>query len=779
MAEAPRASHQTTPIPIRVARGLRPAPVPRPLTSFFGRDRERAEIAALLTQDETRLVTLVGPAGVGKTRLALHVAADLQPAFAVVGFASLAPVTDPAQIVPAAGDALGLREPTIERIGEQLGGMPALLVLDNLEQITGAAGVLGTLLISCPSLRILATSRTVLRVSGEHIYPVLPFTTEPGSAEQLTESPALQLFSARATAADPSFRLDETNTQAVAQICRQVDGLPLAIELAAGQVRLLTPQAILSRLDRRLDVLTHGPEDQPERQQSLEHAIRWSYDLLSPDEQRAFRRLGVCSGGFSEDAARQIALDDAGPALPLLATLLDASLLIRSVQPDGESRYALLETIREFCLLELRASGEEPAIRQAHAAYYLQLAARAEPRLIVIGSAEWVRRLAVEHANLHDAVEWSLEAGEPEPVLGLAGTLLSMAYARGEPAESLSWLERAIAMAESSPAPLVSDALFAASALAQVQGHFDRSVELATRSLEVARAAGYAFGEGRALLGLGISAEWAHDLELAETRYRDARSIMQTLDPTDRLAHWRVLPIANLADVALFRGQHREAIELGSEAVAAWREAGYLWGTAQALGTVAAARCELGDLEGARRDYRETLELWIACADGRGIAGTIAGIAAVAARSGDAGAAALLLGGAWNLRATLGLEYMTHHLYAEQVRAALYSRSGAEAQLAGADAKGRALSLDEAVAAARQVLEANGRRLQQPAPTTLSAREREVLACIVEGMHDREIADRLCISPRTVQSHVLAILNKLGAHSRAEAVAIALRNDLL
>ena len=401
--------------------------------------------------------------------------------------------------------------------------------------------------------------------------------------------------------------------------------------------------------------------------------------------------------------------------------------------------------------------------------------------LIVIGSAEWVRKLAVEFANLRDAVEWSLAGMDPEPVLGLAGTLLSMAYARGEPAESRSWLERALGppMAGPAPTPLVSDALFRRVGARPGAGRL-RSIGRARHGAAwtSARAAGYAFGEGRALLGLGISAEWANDLDLAETRYRDARAIMQTLDPADRLAHWRVLPVADLTDIALFRGHHREAIELGSEAVAAWREAGYLWGTGQALGTVAAARCELGDLDGARRDYRETLDLWVACADGRGIAGTIAGIASIAAHAGDPSAAALLLGAAWNLRSTLGIEFVTHHLYAEQVRAAVMGQGTSDPLRAAAFAEGASRTMDEAIAAAGAVLASAAIRTARPANLRLSPREREMLACIVEGMHDREIAERLSISPRTVQTHVLGILNKLGAHSRAESVAIAIRNDL-
>lgn len=778
MTDAPRPFRQVTPIQLHPTPERQPAPLPRPLTSFIGRAQEQRELTALITREDLQLVTLVGPAGVGKTRLAVQTATDLQSRFAVVGFASLASVAAPELIVPTAGKALGIREPTPGRIADQLAGLPTLLVLDNLEQVPDAANVLALLLETCVSLIVLATSRAVLHVSGEHVVPVQPFVVETSDAgDRLAESPAIQLFAARACAADPTFVLNPDTIEPIARICQQLDGLPLAIELAAGQARMLTPQAILNRLDQRFALLAHGPADQPERQRSLERAIRWSYDLLTPHQQRALRALGVFTGGFSEDAASHVALNGESP-LPVLSALIDASLVLRSAHPDGEPRFALLESIRAFCLLELQAHDEESAVREAHAAYYLNLAAGAEPRLIVIGSATWVHRLAIEHGNLRDAVEWSLSHRAPNPVLALGGTMLSMAFAQGEPEESRAWLERALTLVDPAPDAQLCDAHFAASALAQVQGDFACAVDHATRSLEIARAANYPFGEGRALLGLGISAEWDHDLDLAEQRYRDAQSIMQTLDTATRRSHWLVLPLANLADIALIRKRYREAIELGSEAVDAWREAGYLWGIAQAMGTVAAARCELGDIAGARRDYRETLELWVSCADGRGIAGTIAGIAAIAHHTGDPLTAASLLKRAWGIREQLELDFLAHHLYAEQVRATVLSATGSSPAWRDPTIPEKR-TIDEAVAEAMAVLD-QATPLRRGNPRlTLSPREREVLAYVIEGLHDREIADRLCISPRTVQSHVLAILNKLGARSRAEAVAIALRSNLL
>lgn len=779
MSNAPRISRPSTPIPIRPPHADHLPAIPRPLTSFFGRDQERSDLAALIDDHRAPLVTLIGPAGVGKTRLALRVAEDLQPRRQVVAFVSLAPVTDPARVVPAIGETLGIRDPAIERIADRLRGAPALLMLDNLEQIPGVAQVVADLLAGCPQLTILATSRTVLNVSGEHVYPVRPFATTASTPDDLASTPSVRLFVDRAQAADASFVPDQLAIDAVIRICQELDGLPLAIELAAGQVRTLTPPAILARLDRRLDVLTHGPNDHPARHRSLDQAIRWSYDLLSAEEQQIVRRLAVFSGGFDEAAAAHVGLGGASPALPVLARLIDASLLVRTVQADGESRFAMLATIREFCLRELDVYGETQATRQAHANYVLAQTAAAEYQLISDGSAAWVRRLASDHANLRDAVDWSLATGQPEPVLALAGTLLSMAYAQGEPAEAGEWLERAIAMAGPDPTPAISDALFVASALAQVQGAIDRSSVLATRALDVARAANYPFGEGRALLGLGIGAEWLNDLDHAEQSYRAAHAVMRTIDPSDRLAHWRVLPTANLADIALVRGAYREAIALGDQAVREWRAAAYLWGIAQALGTVAAARCQVGDLEGARRDYQETLDLWIACADGRGIAGTIAGIAAVAMRLGQTDRALCLAAAAWSLRTRLGIEFVAHHLYAEQVRTEIFHRSASSEQVRAALTAGERLSYEEAIDAARAVLGLPIVTSRRAVSSNLSPREREVLICIGEGMHDREIASHLSISPRTVQTHVVGILNKLGARSRAEAVAIAIRNGLL
>jgi len=368
MTDAPQSSQQIIPFSLHAATELRPPQLPPELTSFIGREQELRELAASIVQPDVRLVTLIGAGGAGKTRLALRTIPELRSEFAAVGFAQLATVTNPELIVLAAGGALGIRTTSAKRLRDRLDGARVLLVLDNLEQIPGAARVLARLLHTCPSLSILAISRTVLHVSGEHIYRLPPLVAE---AERTTPSPAIQLFTDRATAADPTFTLDTSTFETLPRFAGGSITCHMAIELAAGQIRCLAPQAILARLDRRFDLLVQGPADQPERLRSLERSIRWSYDLLSADHQRAFRRLGVFPGELSEDAASQIALDGA-PALSLLATLIDASLVLRSLRPDGESRYALLESIRAFCLLELRAHGEEEPVWGTYTDYCLR-----------------------------------------------------------------------------------------------------------------------------------------------------------------------------------------------------------------------------------------------------------------------------------------------------------------------------------------------------------------------------------------------------------------------
>ncbi len=763
--------------------------VPIPLTSFVARERELQDVTGLLQRDDVRLVSLTGPGGIGKTRLAIRAAELLNNDFEHIWFVSLATITDPRLLLPTIGHVVGVRESEREGIADQLtravGDSSALLVLDNFEQIIPGGTALIAIMQTCSRLKALVTTRTVLRLSGEFDYevPALPLPpADAGLSISAIESwPTIRLFVERAKAADTRFALTQSNAKDVIEICIALEGLPLAIELAAAQLRTFTPDAMRGELRHRLELLVDGPLDQPERLQTMRNAIQWSYDLLAREQRALLRCIGVFAGSFSLDALRAVCPSDLGSpqtGAHALTGLIESSLLQRLDHQGDDLRFGMLETVREFAR-ELQETGcDVETLREAHARYYLRLAAESEPRLIVSGSAKWVRRLGYDRANLREAVQWAFEHDEPGLVLRLSGTLLSLAYARGEPAESLRWLLKALESPGKAPPEQIADALFTASALMQVQGDLANATAFGKQALEVSRSAGYRFGEARALIGLGIGAEWAEDPELAAGLYRQAHKILRAKEHATRLPHWRVLPLANLADIALLRQQYDDAIELGQQAVGEWREAGYLWGIAQALGTVAAAHCERGALDASRSAYRDVLDLWVACADGRGIAGTIAGIAGLSLAHGDPELAAELLGAAESVRRRLGVEFVAHHLYAQEQIARARERL-IDPAFQEHWASGEVLAIEDAVELALQSLNAMSETPRVRQKDLLSRREMEILNLVADGLPDREIAETLSISPRTVQSHVLSILTKLNARSRAEAVAVAMRSGTL
>jgi predicted ATPase len=390
------------------------APLPAPLSSFVGREREVAAVTALLSEPGVRLVTLTGPGGVGKTRLALRVARDVEADFADgVVFVPLAAVRDPDLVIATVARALRIPDagvrPLVERLAAAIRARHFLLVLDNFEHVVEAASQVADLLAACPELKALATSRSVLRVSGEHadaIWPLaLPDASGQTSLEAVAGAEAVRLFVARARAAQPDFVLTDANAPTVAAICRSLDGLPLAIELVAAKLRLLPPESLLARLARTLPVLTGGGRDLPDRQRTMRDAIAWSYELLTGDEQVLFRRLAVFVGGFTLDAAADVAESVGGDALAGVEALAEQSLLHRLAGGPGDPRFGLLETVREFGLEQLEASGEADAVRGRHAAHFAALAEVARSSMILNQTAG-LERLRAEDGNLLAALGW-------------------------------------------------------------------------------------------------------------------------------------------------------------------------------------------------------------------------------------------------------------------------------------------------------------------------------------------------------------------------------------
>jgi predicted ATPase/class 3 adenylate cyclase len=434
----------------------RPNNLPLQLTSFVGREKEIAEVERLLGQ--TRLLTLTGPGGSGKSRLALRVAAELLTRFQDGScFVDLSPVTDPALVPAAVANALGVPEaagrPIIEGVKEHLRHRELLQVVDNFEQVAEAGPVIEELLTAAPRLRTMVTSRVVLSLPGEQEYPVPPLHVPdparlPSDLSAISAVEAVRLFAERAMAANPRFTLTERNAPVVAEITSRLDGLPLAIELAATRTKVLTPEQILSRLERRLLILTSGSRSLPERQRTLRAAIAWSYDLLDPVERRLFARLSVFAGGWTFESAEAVC-DPEGlglDALDGLTSLVDKSLVRTTDLSGGPARFSMLETIREFAQEQLEAGDDHEPMRRRHAEHFLGLAVEAEPHLTADDQGEWLDRCDAEHANIRVALRWAIDAGEAGPAQAAAGALWRFWQQRGHLAEGRRWLEEVLAM---------------------------------------------------------------------------------------------------------------------------------------------------------------------------------------------------------------------------------------------------------------------------------------------------------------------------------------------
>jgi predicted ATPase/DNA-binding SARP family transcriptional activator len=640
-------------------------PLPAPPTPLVGRRLEIAAVSALFRDEGARLVTLTGPGGTGKTRLALAVAEELQGGLRDGAlFVSLAPVEAPELLVPAIAEALGVPDgerPLAGDVKAHLRELRLLLVLDNLEQLLPAAPFVGELLADAPRLLVLATSRAPLRLAAERAYPVPAFVAPRADLpfEALVQTDALRLFTARALAVDPHFELDTANAAAVARICARLDGLPLAIELAAARSKLLASAATLDRLEREPHLPGVGPRDAPERHQTLAATIGWSYDLLEGDERLAFARLGVFAGGCTLEAAERVC----ETTLDVLGGLVDHNLLLRR-----DSRFTMLETVRHFAVERLEEDGAAE-VRRRHAEWLSELAEAA--RVANLGGEDpvpWLDRLEAEHANIRAALGWAIGA-DVERALELVSALRPFWEVRGHFGEGLRWADQALAAdGPAAPEARTKTVAFAAGAAMRV-GDLARAEELYGEVLELARAVGDAEGEARALSDLGTVAAVAGELPKARGLLEESVERYRELDVPRGLA----IALSNLGDVAGQERRFEEAIAVTTEGLELQRKLGDKGRQAISLYNLGSYSLQDGDLEGSRAWLERAVTLAFELGYKEVLAYTLASFARLCLLDGDPVRAAYLSGIADRLLADAGLQLQPteHALFAEAKDAAL------------------------------------------------------------------------------------------------------------
>jgi predicted ATPase/ATP/maltotriose-dependent transcriptional regulator MalT len=586
-------------------------------TPLVGREQTVMSACRHLQRPDVRLLTLTGPAGVGKTRLALQVATELLDDFADgVFFVPLASLRDPDLVVPTIAHTLELQEspdlPFFHVLKAYLQDRHVLLLLDNFEQVLPAGSLLAELLSSCPDLKLLVTSRAMLHLRAEYSFLVpplaLPTLSHFPALETLAQYAAISLFTQRAQAINPDFVLTHKNARSVVEICARLDGLPLAIELAAARIKLLPPKALLTRLSQRLHVLTSGTRDVPERQQTLRNAITWSYHLLHASEQHLFRRLSVFVGGCTLDTVEAVCgtLGDAAEQiLDEVAALIDMSLL-RQVEQEGEEpRLAMLETIREFGLEVLEASGEMEDTRRAHATYYLGLAEEAEPELVGPQQVMWLEQLEEERENLRAAMQWSLESGENghrrEMALRLGGALRRFWIVHGHFTEGRNFLERALAESNGVPASVQVKALTAAANLANMQTDNDRAEALAEKSRALCQELGDKQGLALSLRLLSVVEARRGNLATSHSLNEKALALFREVDDKEGAAS----TLNNLGWLLIVQGKYANARARIEESLALHRVVGNKLGIAHSLLALAGA---LIDSQGDPSTVRDLLE---------------------------------------------------------------------------------------------------------------------------------------------------------------------------
>ncbi len=810
-----------------------PAPrhnLPAPLTSFVGREQEVAEVGRLLAT--TRLLTLIGTGGCGKTRLALEVARGSVAAYADgVWLVELAGLSDPGLVPRTVAGALGVREdpdrPLIDVLTDALRSRRMLLVLDNCEHLLDACAHLAeTLLSSCPDLRVLATSRESLGAGGELHRRVpslsVPSETSPPPVERLTEYGSVRLFVERARFRQPALELTRGNAPAVLDICRRLEGIPLAIELAAARASALPPEQIAARLGNSLGLLTGGGRLTAPRHKTLRGVFDWSYELLGEAERGLFARLSVFAGGWDLSAAEAVGAvgeRERAEILDLLSHLVDKSLVLAEPGGSGTVRYRLLEPVRQYAREKLEERGEADDTSLRHATFFLALAEQAEPELTGHQQTEWLQRLETEHDNLRAALSWTLEHNEPELAARLAGALWRFWYTRGHVTEGRRWLERALSDPEAVWVSARAKALRGAGVLAYAQADGEQAVSSLEESVTVYREIEDKQGLAGALGNLGVVVTVRGDYERARALHEESLVLSRGIGSRGGIA----LSVSNLGEVAYYQGDYEaakayweEALHLGrearnlsfgvtlnnlggvvtilgdyeraaavyEEAVALFRELGAKYGLAPSLQNLARLRLWRRDYEQAATLLRESIGIARETGDQATTAYCLERFAELAAAEERFDRAARLFGAADALREASGLPLSTADVASlepvlDAARAQLDESTWERVWTAGRD-----MPLEQAIEYALSSPEpASPPTPPQPAAdgkvASLTPREREIVGLIAQGLTNRQIAQQLVLSERTVDTHGVNIMRKLGLRTRAQVAAWAAQQGLL
>jgi predicted ATPase/DNA-binding CsgD family transcriptional regulator len=777
--------------------------LPIQVTSLVGREAATATATALLRRPEVRLLCMIGTGGIGKTRLAIEVATELLEDFTDgVTFVALAPLRDPDMVLSTITNTLGLQEsgsaPATDSLHTYLRDKRLLLVLDNFEHLMPAAPVVGELLTTCPNLKLLVTSREVLHLRAEQQFSVPPLAVPDrkhvAQVQSLTEYPALELFLQRARAVKHDFQLQESNAQALAEICTRLDGLPLAIELAAARIGMFSPQALLARLDHRLQVLTHGHTDLPERQQTLRKTIQWSYGLLRSEEQRLFRQLSVFVGGCTLQAITAVctAFDgscEAGEVLEGIASLIDKSLVQQTEQQGQEPRLVMLETIREYGLECLHESGEIELVQSRHARYFLTLVEEREPQYFGTQAIAVQDQLEREFENLRAAMKCLAESGEQELALRLAGALWWFWYARGHLSEGHQWYEQLLGKSEGIPTEVRAQALVSFGWVAYILGDNAHAGSPLRESLSLYRQLGNKEKTGVALHRLGLVAEYEGDFVSAQALQEEALQLFTELEHKEGIADSALA----LSYIHFESGDYLGAHKLAEQAVMLFREIDDQWGLVTSLLGLARTVLLFGDERTAQNLAKESLALSIRLDDKYMIALCLEQLAEIAVARDELERAAQLWG------AEEALEEKAHamgntikslpyeKMIAKFSAKAAYHHPG-EQGFAAARAQGRALTPEQVLAALESVELSSYRATEPgktpndslpPTPDGLTPRETDVLLLLAQGLTSAQIAEHLILSRLTVNTHVRSIYSKLGVTSRSSATRWALEHKLV